>query len=99
MEQTELITQLNVLTDAIEHAAAMADWAEAARLAEVRSPLVMSLSPDQTPEGLAAVRRMQASNTRIFSEARLAQQQLSDEFNEAIGRTQAVGQYHDMARL
>lgn len=98
MEQAELIARLNVLTDAIEHAAAMADWAEAARLAEKRSPLVMALSPDQSPEGLATVRRMQASNDRIFGEARLAQQQLTDEFNAAIGRAQAAGQYQDMAR-
>ncbi|MGU7784557.1 flagellar protein FliT [Burkholderia sp. PU8-34] len=99
MKQAELIDRLNVLTDAIEHAVAMADWAEAARLAEVRSPLVMSLSTDQPPAGIAAIRRVHASNARIFTDARVAQQQLTDEYQAAMGRVQAVGEYHHMARL
>ncbi|WP_269503700.1 flagellar protein FliT [Burkholderia sp. IMCC1007] len=99
MEQHELIERLNALTDDIEHAASMADWAEAARLAEVRSPLLTTLTANQPPEGLAAVRRIQASNERIFAEAHLAQRELADEYQAAMGRVQAVSEYHDMARL
>ncbi|MGS0892682.1 flagellar protein FliT [Burkholderia stagnalis] len=97
MEQTTLITQLDALTDAIEHAAAMADWTAAARLAEARAPLVMSLAPDQPAAGIAAVRRMQASNARIFDDARRARQELADEYQAAMGRAQAVGQYQSIA--
>jgi flagellar protein FliT len=97
MEQTELIAQLDALTDAIEHAAAMADWIEAARLVDVRDPLVTSLAADQPPAGLAAIRRMQASNERIFADAERAQRELSDEYQAAMGRVQAVGQYQSVA--
>ncbi|MDN7968799.1 flagellar protein FliT [Burkholderia multivorans] len=99
MDQYQLIGRLNALTDDIEHAASMADWTEAARLAEVRSPLVMALTANQPPEGLATIRRIQASNERIFAEAHLAQSELADEYHAAMGRVQAVGEYHDMARL
>ncbi|VWC37987.1 flagellar protein FliT [Burkholderia lata] len=97
MEQTELIAQLNALTDAIEHAAAMADWIEAARLVDLRDPLVASLAADQPPAGIAAIRRMQGSNERIFGDAQRAQQELTDEYRAAMGRVQAVGQYQSVA--
>ncbi|MBZ5789967.1 flagellar protein FliT [Burkholderia sp. LMG 32019] len=97
MEQTELIAQLDALTDAIEHAAAMADWVETARLVDMRDPLVASLAADQPPAGLAAVRRIQASNERIFADAQRAQQELTDEYRTAMSRVQAVGQYQSIA--
>ncbi|AIO75552.1 flagellar protein FliT [Burkholderia multivorans] len=97
MEQTELIAQLDALTDAIEHAAAMADWTEAARLATAREPLVASLSADQPPAGIAAIRRMQASNERIFADAQRAQRELADEYQAAMSRVQAAGQYQNIA--
>ncbi|NHV30711.1 flagellar protein FliT [Burkholderia sp. D-99] len=97
MEQTELIAQLDALTDAIEHAAAMADWIEATRLVDVRDPLVASLAADQPPAGIAAIRRMQASNERIFADAQRAQQELTDEYRAAMSRVQAVGQYQSVA--
>ncbi|QTD89682.1 flagellar protein FliT [Burkholderia anthina] len=99
MEQHELIARLNALTDGIEHAASMADWTQAARLAEIRSPLLMTMTANQPPEGLAAIRRIQASNERIFAEAHLAQRELADEYHAAMGRVQAVNEYHHMARL
>ncbi|MBN3827272.1 flagellar protein FliT [Burkholderia sp. Ac-20384] len=97
MEQTELIAQLDVLTDAIEHAATMADWIEAARLVDMREPLVASLAADQPPAGIAAIRRIQASNERIFADAQRAQQELTNEYQAAMGRVQAVGQYQSVA--
>ncbi|WP_175958285.1 flagellar protein FliT [Burkholderia sp. BCC0405] len=97
MEQTELIARLDALTDAIEHAAAMADWIEAARLVDVRAPLVASLAADQPPAGIATIRRMQASNDRIFADAQRAQQELSEEYHAAMGRVQAVTQYQRVA--
>ncbi|KUY75391.1 flagellar protein FliT [Burkholderia cepacia] len=97
MEQTELIAQLDALTDAIEHAAAMADWIEAARLVDRREPLVASLAADQPPAGIVAIRRIQASNARIFADAQRAQQELTNEYQAAMGRVQAVGQYQSIA--
>lgn len=97
MEQTELIAQLDALTDAIEHAAAMADWIETARLVDLREPLVASLAADQPPAGIAAIRRIQASNARIFADAQRAQQELTNEYQAAMGRVQAVGQYQSIA--
>ncbi|CAB3758465.1 flagellar protein FliT [Burkholderia sp. MSh2] len=97
MEQTELIARLDALTDALEHAAAMSDWIEAARLVDVRDPLIASLAADQPPAGLAAIRRMQTSNDRIFSDAQRAQQELADEYHAAMGRVQAVSQYQRVA--
>lgn len=97
MEQTELIAQIDTLTDAIEHAAAMADWAEAVRLVDARWSLVALLSTDQPPVGTAAIRRMQASNDRIFADAQRAQQELTDEYQAAMTRVQAVGQYQSIA--
>ncbi|MBN3836457.1 flagellar protein FliT [Burkholderia sp. Ac-20344] len=97
MEQTELIAQLDALTDAIEHAATMADWIEAARLVDMREPLVAALAADQPPAGIAAVRRIQASNERIFADAQRAQQALTDAYQAAMGRVQAVGQYQSVA--
>jgi len=97
MEQTELIAQLEALTDAIEHAAAMADWVQAARIADARAPLVAQLAVDQPPAAVAVIRRMQASNDRIFADAQRAQQELTDEYQAAMGRVRAVGQYQSIA--
>ena len=97
MEQTELIAQIDAFTDAIEHAAAMADWIEAVRLVDARGSLVALLSTDQPPVGIAAIRRMQASNDRIFAGAQRAQQELTDEYQAAMSRVQAVGQYQSIA--
>lgn len=99
MEQHELIERLNALTDDIEHATAMADWVEVARLAKVRSPLIMALTANQPPEGIAAIRRIQANNERVVANAHRAQRELTGEYHVAMGRVQAVGEYHDMARL
>ncbi|AOI77332.1 MULTISPECIES: flagellar protein FliT [Burkholderia] len=97
MEQTELIARIDALTDSIEHAATMADWAEAVRLADARWQLVALLSTDQPPVGIAAIRRMQVSNDRIFADAQRAQQELTDEYQAAMSRVQAVGQYQSIA--
>ncbi|HKT66260.1 MAG TPA: flagellar protein FliT [Burkholderia sp.] len=97
MEPTELIAQLEALTDALEHAAAMADWVQAARIADARAPLVAQLAVDQPPEAVAAIRRMQARNDRVFADAQRAQQELTDEYRAAMGRVQAVGQYQSIA--
>jgi flagellar protein FliT len=43
MNQTEPVQRVLSITREIEQAASLADWPEAARLTETRSPLLMSL--------------------------------------------------------
>ncbi|RQR43920.1 MULTISPECIES: flagellar protein FliT [unclassified Burkholderia] len=99
MDQPTLLARVWQLTQAIEHAATMADWCGAARLAEARSPLLMSLSAPQTPDALAIIRRIQAIDTAIAADAETTQRELHAEFQAALGRTEAAGRYQQIAQL
>lgn len=99
MEQAVIVERIVALTSEIEHAAALDDWIEAARLAEVRSPLLMSLSAQQSPAALEAIRSVMARDAALNADAQHAQAALRAEFNHAIGRTKAVDFYHQTARL
>lgn len=99
MNQTELIERLLSMTREIEQAASLADWPEAARLTEVRSPLLMSLSADQEPAALEMIRRIQAIDEALLADAETTQNELHVEFEAAMGRTKAAGEYQRMARL
>jgi flagellar protein FliT len=99
MNQTELIERLLSMTREIEQAASLADWPEAARLTEARSPLLMSLSADQEPAALEMIRRIQAIDDALLADAETTQNELNIEFEAAIGRTKAVGEYQRIARL
>ncbi|MDE1012560.1 MAG: flagellar protein FliT [Paraburkholderia fungorum] len=99
MNQTELIERLLSMTREIEQAASLADWPEAARLTEVRSPLLMSLSADQEPAALEMIRRIQAIDEALLADAQTTQNELHVEFEAAMGRTKAAGEYQRMARL
>ncbi|MGB8419084.1 flagellar protein FliT [Paraburkholderia sp.] len=99
MNQTELIERLLSMTREIEQAASLADWPEAARLTEARSPLLMSLSADQEPAALEMVRRIQEIDEALLADAETTQNELHIEFEAAIGRTKAAGEYQRIARL
>jgi hypothetical protein len=99
MNQNELVEQLLSLTRGIEQAASLADWPEAARLTEMRSPLLMTLSADQEPAALAMIRQIQAIDAALLQDARTTQDELHSEFKAAIGRTKAAGEYQRVARL
>ncbi|RKF42763.1 flagellar protein FliT [Paraburkholderia fungorum] len=99
MNQTELIERLLSMTREIEHAASLADWPEAARLTEERSPLLMSLSADQEPAALEMIRRIQAIDEALLADAETTQNELHVEFEAAMGRTKAAGEYQRIARL
>lgn len=99
MNQTELIEGLLSMTREIEHAASLADWPEAARLTEERSPLLMSLSADQEPAALEMIRRIQAIDEALLADAETTQNELHIEFEAAMGRTKAAGEYQRIARL
>ncbi|HZZ01840.1 flagellar protein FliT [Paraburkholderia sp.] len=99
MNQTELIKRLLSMTREIEHAASLADWPEAARLTEARSPLLMSLSTEQEPAALDMIRRIQAIDAALLANAETTQNELHTEFEAAMGRTKAAGEYQRVARL
>ena len=99
MNQTELIERLLAMTREIEQAASLADWPEAARLTDARSPLLMSLSADQEPAALEMVRRIQEIDAALLADAETTQSELHTEFEAAIGRTKAAGEYQRIARL
>jgi hypothetical protein len=97
--QNALVQQLFEMTQAIEHTAAMADWAETARLMKARMPLLRSLSPKQEPAALELIRRIRAIDASIGQEAKLAQTELGQEYGVAMNRVNATRAYHRTARL
>ncbi|NPT42051.1 flagellar protein FliT [Paraburkholderia sp. 1N] len=99
MNQTELIERLLSMTREIEQAASLADWPEAARLTEARSPLLMSLSANQEPAALEMIRRIQAIDEALLVDAETTQNELHIEFEAAMGRTKAAGEYQRIARM
>ncbi|SOE63430.1 protein FliT [Burkholderia sp. OK233] len=99
MNQSELVELLLSMTREIEQAASLADWPEAARLTEARSPLLMSLSADQEPAALEMIRRIQAIDEALLNDAATTQNELHVEFEVAIGRTKAAGEYQRIARM
>ncbi|MFM0213304.1 flagellar protein FliT [Paraburkholderia sediminicola] len=99
MNQTELIERLLSMTREIEQAASLADWPEAARLTEARSPLLMSLSADQEPAALEMIHRIQTIDDALLADAETTQNELHIEFEAAMGRTRAAGEYQRIARM
>lgn len=99
MNQTTLTERLWALTQEIVHAASMADWPQAARLAEERSPLFASLTATQTPAALVTVRRIQAVDAALLADARTTQFDLQAEYQTAMSRVQATNQYQRVARF
>lgn len=99
MNQTELVEHLLSLTRGIEQAASLADWPEAARLTEARSPLLMTLGAAQEPAALDMIRQIQAIDAALLADARVTQNELHIEFEAAIGRTKAAGEYQRVARM
>ncbi len=99
VNQTELVERVLSVTREIEQAASLADWPEAARLTELRSPLLMSLTADQEPAALDMIRQILAIDMALLADAATTQSELHIEFEAAIGRTKAAGEYQRMARL
>lgn len=99
MSQTSSVTTALSLTLEMEHAATLENWVEVARLSLERSPLLMSLQPQQEPEALAAIRRIQSIDAVILSNARVSRDAMVAEFGEAIKRVRSVNAYHRVARM
>ncbi|WP_345812249.1 flagellar protein FliT [Paraburkholderia sp. PREW-6R] len=99
MEQNAVIEQVLALTRDMEHAASLADWPEAARLAELRSPLIMSLDAQQAHASGDALRSVLARNAAMLADAQTSQRELEAEYSAAMKRVNAVGQYQKTALL
>ncbi len=75
------------------------DWQFAADLSKERSPLLMSLSADQTEEGIAMVREIQAMNAIIIEKAREARDMCTSRFSEARRGIEGARLYRKTQRL
>jgi flagellar protein FliT len=99
MDQNTLIDRLLELTVATEYAATLADWPEAARLTEERSPLFRLLTREQDAAAMAKIDRIQAIDAAIAAEAKAARAEIQSEYNTAMGKIQATSKYHQAAKL
>jgi flagellar protein FliT len=87
------------LTQAIESAAAQGDWLQAATHADERSPLLMSLQREQTPQALALIREIQRIDAAVAQRAQTGQEQLVTQHNESLKKIQATSLYHKTGML
>lgn len=99
MEQNSLIDRLLELTLAIQHAAALADWQQAARLTEERTPLFMQLTPEQDDTAMEVINRIQAIDAAIAADAKTTQTELQSEYSSAMSKIQAASKYHQAAKF
>ncbi|SEF11032.1 protein FliT [Burkholderia sp. WP9] len=98
MTSRELAESLLALSQAIEHAAQQADWPEAARLSERRSPLLMSLTGDVDDETLKLVRRVQKIDEAVLALATRGKSELEGGHFKAMNCAAATREYHRVAR-
>ncbi len=97
MDQTSLVQYVLELTRAIDQAAQLADWTEAARLIDVRSPYLMSITAEQTSASLELVRQIQALDAAVFDNAQTTQTELQTEYRAAMDRANAASAYQQAA--
>ncbi|MGF6442750.1 flagellar protein FliT [Paraburkholderia youngii] len=99
LNQMDLVERVLAITREIEQAVSLADWPQAARLTEARSPLLISLTADQEPAALDMIRQIQAADAVLLADAETTQTELRIEFEAAIGRATAAGEYQRVARM
>ncbi|WP_322048779.1 flagellar protein FliT [Paraburkholderia sp. J67] len=99
MDAQNRIERIWQFTKAIEQAAAVGEWQQAAQLADARSPLLMSLGAQQTPAALAQIREIQAIDGRISQAAQVAQRDLGAEYQASMRATRNVSQYQRVAQF
>ena len=87
------------ITKSIEQAAAVGEWEKAAELANERSPLLMSLSAQQTAAALNVLRQVHAIDSQVAEAAQSAQNALSAEYRTAMQATRNVNLYQRVAQF
>lgn len=95
----EPLSRAHELTQAMNAAAIAGDWVRAAELADERSPLLMSLGAEQTPDALATIRAIQALDADITRVAQKGRDVLADDLHASMRRVEAVSFYHTTGRL
>jgi flagellar protein FliT len=99
MDQNTLVERLLAMTLDIEHAAAMANWQEAARLTEVRSPLFAHLTKEQDAVSMQKIDRLRAIDAAVAANAKTTQVELQVEYNDAMRKAQGASKYLQGARF
>lgn len=99
MEQHAVVDRILAMTLAIEHAVALADWTEAARLSEERSPLFSRLTREQDAVSMQKISRIRAIDARTSGGASTARSELQAEYLVAMRGAQAASKYHQVARF
>ncbi len=99
MDQAQVVERVYELTLAIGHAARLADWQEASRLADVRSPLLMSIRAQQTAASFELIRRIQSLDNALMQDAKGSRDEMETEYHAAMQRSRSASQYHRMALL
>jgi len=93
------LTRALDLTRALEDAVSQQDWPRASAIVEERSPLLMSLNPQQTPEALEKIRTIQRIDAGIAVQARNGMDRLAERHGDALRRIKSVSMYHTTGML
>jgi pyrroline-5-carboxylate reductase len=93
------LTRALDLTRALEDAVSQQDWPRASAIVEERSPLLMSLRPEQTPEALEKIRTIQRIDASVSQQARVGMDRLSERHGDALRRIKSVSMYHTTGML
>jgi hypothetical protein len=86
------------MTKDLELAAAVGDWARAARLADERTPLLTALGAQPPHEVMARLRSIYEIDSRIVEAARDAHQELGAEYQANMQASRNAARYLSMAR-
>lgn len=87
------------LTQAIEAAGKRQDWIEAARLADERSPLLMSLPAPQSDAARDILRAIHTVDQAIVATAQTAQTELQQAYQQAMSSVQNASEYQRIAQF
>jgi len=87
------------LTMEIKAAAIAHDWLRASSLAEARSPLLMALSPAQTPDGLVTIRAIQTVDATIAEYFKSEQDTLANQLRDSMKRIEAASFYQMTGKI
>jgi hypothetical protein len=95
----EAVTRALQLTHEIHDAVRQLDWLRAGELVAERSPLLMTLKPDQSAHVIEMIREIQALDEDITVRARAGVETLTRETAQARQRIRSASQYQAMSRL
>ncbi|MBJ9591189.1 flagellar protein FliT [Burkholderia seminalis] len=96
---TDALNHALHLTHAMQSASALRDWERVAALAGARSPLLMSLAPEQTPAALDTIRRIMDIDASITQDAQADRDRLAQQFTASRERIRAASAYQTTGML